>query len=393
MTRPTTAADIFTQLKAPFPSTAIEWKLGGTNKDGTKGRALPYLKFQAVADRLDEVLGETNWTNTYVSGPAGGVVCRLALRIENEWLTKENGAANTDKEGIKGGLSDAFKRAATMFGVGRYLHSYSSILVDVENGRWVAPALPDEFLPAAEVEQRRKDYEAYEADVAAGRIVPAVAPEGQGTADDAPAADAATEQAPVALSTPEAPATEEKAESAAKTTRSRSTSKATLTETTPPAAAEAVEQSAPETSAAPAAPAAPDAKVTPTAAESAAPVAEPAAPASAVEPETAAAPEADKAGETVVELPAEQPAAVEGPVTFILDDKGYPLVPEGLPESDVKLLGSLVTRVSKAEQLDPVRDYLENGKGRTALSATARQYLFAYVDREEAIRKEAAAAA
>lgn len=368
MTRPTTAAEIFAQLKAPFHSKDIEWKLGGTNKDQTRARALPYLKFQAVADRLDQVLGETNWTNTYVSGPAGGVVCRLSLRIDKEWLTKENGAANTDREGVKGGLSDAFKRAGTMFGIGRYLHAYEAIHVELdEHGRWVAPAMPDEFLPADEVEQRRKDYEAYEADVAAGRIK---ADSAQGT--DAPAT---VDAAPAASATP---ASEVKAEST-KATRSRSTAKGTAEPVQPPAA-EATE-----------------AAVAEPVAEAAAVVAEPAASAAGAVEVTIVELPADQPAEAVTPAPSAAesapaaPAAADAP--FTLDENGYPLVPEGLPEGEVKLLSSLVARVAKAEQLDPVRDYLENGKGRVALCEKARQYLFAYVAREEAIRKEKAAAA
>lgn len=381
MTRPTTAEEIFTQLKAPFPSKDIEWKMGGTSKDGTRGRALPYLKFQAVADRLDQVLGELNWTNTYVSGPAGGVVCRLSLRIGNEWLCKENGAGNTDREGVKGGLSDAFKRAGTMFGIGRYLHAYEAILVDVdEHGRWTAPALPDAFLPADEVEQRRRDYEAYEAEVAAGRL----------KADSAQAADAPASIDTAVATTMATQEAEVKAEPA-KATRTRSGAKATAEPVQPPAA-EATESTSKEVSVD--APASTDttAGTTPPAVTESSCVTVEVLPVEQLTEATAAAPDATADSTPALEV-LSAPATAAESAAFILDANGYPLVPEGLPEADIKLLGSLVARVAKAEQLDPVRDYLENGKGRTALTEPARKFLFAYVAREEAIRKERAAAA
>ena len=78
-------------------------------------------------DRLDEVVGPENWKDEYAPGPDGGVICGLSLRIEDEWITKWDGAENTDFEAIKGGLSDAFKRAGYKWGIGRYLYRLESL--------------------------------------------------------------------------------------------------------------------------------------------------------------------------------------------------------------------------------------------------------------------------
>jgi hypothetical protein len=47
-------------------------------------------------------------------------------------VVKSNGAGDTDVEGPKGALSDAFKRAAVLWGIGRYLYSLDSPWVALE---------------------------------------------------------------------------------------------------------------------------------------------------------------------------------------------------------------------------------------------------------------------
>jgi hypothetical protein len=157
----TSSDALFKRLAAPFPYQDIDWRVQNTNDENTKGRAVPYLRFQAIADRLDEVVGPMNWENEYVSGPCGGVVCRLSLRIDGEWLRKSNGADNTSFEPVKGGLTDAFKRAAVMWNIGRYLYNCPSMLVDLDpqTGRMVTwPKLPLEMLQ--EIERAEHGYDA-----------------------------------------------------------------------------------------------------------------------------------------------------------------------------------------------------------------------------------------
>jgi len=113
----------FTQLSAPFALDDLEFRAGTTNNDKTKALALAYITSRAVMNRLDEVVGPANWRDEYRPGPDGGVVCGLSLRIEGEWVIKWDGAENTNFEAIKGGLSDAFKRAAVKWGIGRYLYN------------------------------------------------------------------------------------------------------------------------------------------------------------------------------------------------------------------------------------------------------------------------------
>tara|TARA_R110002012_G_scaffold293746_2_gene489547 strand:- start:39 stop:743 length:705 start_codon:yes stop_codon:yes gene_type:complete len=126
----------FDALKAPFSPDDVKWRVGATNGDKTKGLALAYLDARAVMDRLDSVVGQANWQATY-SHALSKTVCELSLRCGDEWVTKANGAGDSDIEGEKGALSDAFKRAAVLWGIGRYLYHLDSPWVQLVKGRTI----------------------------------------------------------------------------------------------------------------------------------------------------------------------------------------------------------------------------------------------------------------
>lgn len=113
---------IMNKLKAPFNEDQLEFKVGATNKDKTMGLALPYVEARAIQDRLDEVIGFSNWKVTYKE-VNNGFLCSLSLRIDGEWIDKQDGAQLTDYEPVKGGISSAFKRVASSgWAIGRYLY-------------------------------------------------------------------------------------------------------------------------------------------------------------------------------------------------------------------------------------------------------------------------------
>jgi hypothetical protein len=118
-------------LRAPFPPDKISWRVGPTSKDKARGMALCYIDARDVQDRLDEACGVGNWQCRY---PHTGdkTVCEIGIRFDNEWVWKADGAGDTDMEASKGALSDAFKRAAVRWGIGRYLYDVDSPWVEIE---------------------------------------------------------------------------------------------------------------------------------------------------------------------------------------------------------------------------------------------------------------------
>lgn len=129
------------RLSAPFPPTSVKWRAQTLTRDtnNPKALALAYIDARDVMDRLDEVVGPANWATTYEETPKGRILCRLSLRIDGEWVMKTDGAGNTDVEGEKGAISDALKRAAVSWGIGRYLYDLGNTWAPCEvnqNGKW-----------------------------------------------------------------------------------------------------------------------------------------------------------------------------------------------------------------------------------------------------------------
>lgn len=123
--------DMFDRLAEPFPPDAISWRVGSTNGDKSKGLALAYLDARDVMDRLDLVCGPAGWQCRY-SHANGKTVCDIGIKVDGEWVWKADGAGDTDVEAEKGALSDAFKRAAVRWGIGRYLYGLQSPWVELE---------------------------------------------------------------------------------------------------------------------------------------------------------------------------------------------------------------------------------------------------------------------
>ncbi|MFG1302130.1 Rad52/Rad22 family DNA repair protein [Xanthobacter sp. V3C-3] len=123
--------DLFVALAAPFHPERVSWRVGSTTGDKKKGMALAYIDARDVMDRLDSVVGPANWRRVHPHAN-GRTLCSLEIKIGGEWVAKEDGAGDTDVEAEKGALSDAFKRAAVNWGIGRYLYDLPSPWVEIE---------------------------------------------------------------------------------------------------------------------------------------------------------------------------------------------------------------------------------------------------------------------
>jgi len=160
-------------LAKPFPAKDIEWRIqsSGKNDKGIWAMCLAYVTNRAIMDRLDEVCGPENWKNDFAPAPEGGILCGISIKCGDEWVTKWDGAENTQVEAIKGGLSSAMKRAGSQWGIGRYLYNLDTGWADIAtNGKfsaktkdntwfkWNPPALPSWALPdGTKVEPKKKE--------------------------------------------------------------------------------------------------------------------------------------------------------------------------------------------------------------------------------------------
>jgi hypothetical protein len=173
-------------LAAPFDASEVKFKPAVVS--GNRALALAYVDARVIQDRLDEVLGVVGWQDDYECLPDGSVVCRLRLRVGGEWLTKVDvgGPSEQPDEGDrrKAAFSDALKRAAVKFGVGRYLYRLPSQWVDYDpqKRQFVKPPrVPESSLPvrrepkpaAAAATPAKKQPAAKAAAKVAGHALPA----------------------------------------------------------------------------------------------------------------------------------------------------------------------------------------------------------------------------
>jgi hypothetical protein len=166
--------ELLKKLQMPFDPQDIEWRVARAmqTKNGNKAVVLAYVTNRAIMNRFDEVFGPLGWKNEFKEWKGSSQLCGISIKHEGEWITKWDGADNSNIEGTKGGLSDSMKRAAVQWGVGRYLYNLEENWVDVKDkgqnyinskiqvnkqdvwikGYWDTPILPNWALPKYKTE-------------------------------------------------------------------------------------------------------------------------------------------------------------------------------------------------------------------------------------------------
>lgn len=177
-----------------FAAEDLEFRVGATNSDKTKGMALVYVTNRAIMDRLDAVCGLDNWRNEYratANDPTGeSITCGLSILVARpngtaEWITKWDGSQNSAQDPVKGGMSGAMKRAAVQWGIGRYLYSMPNQWVAVQRAgnsvRMIErPRVPKEWLPGGAKADAEVANDAHEFDQREGTRPRDMTPEQRG---------------------------------------------------------------------------------------------------------------------------------------------------------------------------------------------------------------------
>ena len=104
--------EIIEKLRGPFNPQCVEWKIQITSNDKARGLAVPYLDARAIQKRLDEIVGTLNWKNVYTLWHEKAQLCGISIFYaeRNEWVTKFDGAENSDIEPIKAFLLNVKNR-------------------------------------------------------------------------------------------------------------------------------------------------------------------------------------------------------------------------------------------------------------------------------------------
>lgn len=122
-------------LRKPFSFDEVEWRIQSTfigHNNKPLAVVVPYIRSRLVMNRLDEVFGIDGWYNEYKPWNQTSQLCGISVLINNKWITKWDGAEQTEISSTKGGLSNSLKRAAVLWGIGRYIYNLGTFFADVE---------------------------------------------------------------------------------------------------------------------------------------------------------------------------------------------------------------------------------------------------------------------
>ena len=117
-------------LKKEIP---FKWRVQSSNQWGAT--CVAYIDARDVQDLLDEVCGAENWQVMYEEHK-GNLFAKIGIKIGSEWVWKSDCGVESNVEKEKGEASDAFKRSAVMWGIGRFLYSQKIVKLPVkDNGK------------------------------------------------------------------------------------------------------------------------------------------------------------------------------------------------------------------------------------------------------------------
>ncbi|HFJ9466576.1 Rad52/Rad22 family DNA repair protein [Bacillus sp. FSL L8-0199] len=120
-------------LQAEFPFEQLGWKIIHTFESDGRFFAYvaPFVDARAIQDRFDEVFGIDKWQVSYEKWGEKATKCTISVFLNERWISKEDGSEESDYSSVKGGFSNSLKRAAVLWGVGRYLYNVKPTKVEL----------------------------------------------------------------------------------------------------------------------------------------------------------------------------------------------------------------------------------------------------------------------
>jgi hypothetical protein len=145
---PERVKELVAALEVPFDPSQIEWRVMNTTKgqQAARGQVVPYADQRAYTDRLNSLFTPAGWTRKYTIHTTASferskdqkiaakvlVTCELTIfglgshsATGEEWADDDNAVTSAEAQ--------AFKRACSCFGLGRYLYYFTGTWVDLDD--------------------------------------------------------------------------------------------------------------------------------------------------------------------------------------------------------------------------------------------------------------------
>jgi hypothetical protein len=168
-------ATILAQLSEPFDPREIKWRVTHTSKDSRRGAVIAYADARAYQDRLNTIVTAAGWSSNYhvctltnimrtrgfnKEVMSGKVLSTCKVTIEGIGDHSATGEAWADEDcAMTSSDAQAFKRACSAFGLGRYLYNLEEVWVDLDEHKQPKrlPQLPKWAMPGKAVDAGRAE--------------------------------------------------------------------------------------------------------------------------------------------------------------------------------------------------------------------------------------------
>ena len=156
--------ELLVELEAPFSVDQILWRVTNTANNRTRGQVVPYADPRAYTDRLNALVSPQGWTRSYETVTMNNitrakrnaeivtgkilVTCKVTIEglgthsgTGEEWADEDNAMTSAEAQ--------AFKRACSCFGLGRYFYDFDAPWVDIDDKSRPkkAPTVPAWMVP------------------------------------------------------------------------------------------------------------------------------------------------------------------------------------------------------------------------------------------------------
>jgi hypothetical protein len=131
-------------LEIPFDANLVQWRITEGSDDGARGLMMPYADPRAYSDRLNTLFTPAGWTRRYTvqasapvqrskRGPAAKILVTCEVTIACIGTNSGTGEEWSDKENaLTAAEAQAFKRALSCFGLGRYLYDMDGEWIELD---------------------------------------------------------------------------------------------------------------------------------------------------------------------------------------------------------------------------------------------------------------------
>jgi len=111
------------ELKNLQKKIPCSWRVQSFSKNKAQGQCVAYIDARDVMNLLDDVVGAENWQDDYKLVDEK-LLAGIGIWNGTQWIWKWDTGTESNMEAEKGQMSDAFKRSAVKWGVGRFLYDF-----------------------------------------------------------------------------------------------------------------------------------------------------------------------------------------------------------------------------------------------------------------------------